>query len=356
MRQISIFLLLLFFGSFSANAQVNVFGIVTDQDTGDPLPGVNVYLSGTTIGASTDENGEFRFITEIIGRQDVVASFIGFKTQIKSVELGRNSAYKQDFSLQPDVLQLDEIRVVASNDIFLRQLDLFKTFFIGFDSNADQTYIINPEVLTFDEVENKNRLNVTASAPLIIHNNALGYRYEVELKEVYFDTEENTGLYKIYPRVIEMEPRNRRTQRIWNSNRKKSYAGSSRHFFKSLVEDRVWREKFVVSPSERVFVNYTDSLRQIRTWHPTNWENITENFHVFKLNADFVQIEYVKTSNSNLGVSITPQKVSGFEVRGYPEIFIVNNDGLLLNSQKIALYGDWSDTRFSDFLPLDYSN
>jgi hypothetical protein len=356
MKQFYILLLSIGFLAITVNAQVTISGTVTELETGEPLTGVNVYLSGTTIGASTDQNGEFSFSTDLIGKQDIVASFIGFKTIVRSVEIGKVSTFKQDFSLQPEVLELEEIRVVASNDIFLRRLDLFKTFFIGFDSNADQTYIMNPEVLNFDEDMNRNRISVTANAPLIIHNNALGYRYEVELREVYFDTKENTGLYKVYPRIIEMEPRNRRTQRRWNSNRKDSFEGSSRHFFKSLTENRLRRNDFRVYPSDRVLVNYSDSLNLIKRWYPSNWEYISENFSVFRLNADAIRIEYIDDSGSNTNQVISAPEVSSLDIRGFPEIIIINKNGLLLNSVQVALYGQWSDTRFSNFLPLDYSN
>ena len=36
-----------------------IAGIVTDFETGNPLPGANILLENTTRGASTDENGYF---------------------------------------------------------------------------------------------------------------------------------------------------------------------------------------------------------------------------------------------------------------------------------------------------------
>lgn len=346
----------LFVISNSLNAQFYISGIVINEETGDPIPGVNVYLSGTTIGASTDKDGFYNFTTDILGRHDLVVSFIGFKTQIRSIILESKTNIRQNYDLEPDVLQLNEIRVIASNDEFLRQLDLFKTFFIGFDSNASETFIMNPEVLEFDEVQNKTRINVDAQSLLIIHNNALGYRYEVELKEVYFNPQDNTGFYNIYPRVLELEPTNRRTQRRWNSNRKKSFDGSSRHFFKSLAENRIRRNDFRIFPSEKVLANYSDSLAHIKRWYPSNWEFITENFNVFMLTSDAVRIEFNQDNNSNINQLARPTEVSSLDIRGFPEIIVVNKNGLIFNSAQIELFGHWSNTRFSNFLPLDYSN
>ncbi|HSH65074.1 MAG TPA: carboxypeptidase-like regulatory domain-containing protein, partial [Bacteroidia bacterium] len=39
-------------------------GKVTDKNTGEPLPGVNVIVVGTNIGSATDVNGEY-FILQV---------------------------------------------------------------------------------------------------------------------------------------------------------------------------------------------------------------------------------------------------------------------------------------------------
>ena len=44
---------------FTVMAQKTVSGIITD-DTGEPLPGVNVIVKGTTTGSQTDLDGNYR--------------------------------------------------------------------------------------------------------------------------------------------------------------------------------------------------------------------------------------------------------------------------------------------------------
>ena len=39
--------------------EIEVSGTVTDAQTGDPLPGVNIVVQGTTIGTTTDMDGEY---------------------------------------------------------------------------------------------------------------------------------------------------------------------------------------------------------------------------------------------------------------------------------------------------------
>ncbi len=36
-----------------------IAGVVKDKQTGEPLPGVNVLIQGTTLGASTDIDGYY---------------------------------------------------------------------------------------------------------------------------------------------------------------------------------------------------------------------------------------------------------------------------------------------------------
>ena len=46
-----------------AFSQTTVKGKVTD-DTGQPLPGANIIIMGTTIGTSSDFNGEYTLTTD----------------------------------------------------------------------------------------------------------------------------------------------------------------------------------------------------------------------------------------------------------------------------------------------------
>jgi len=86
-------------------------GTVTDADTGDPLPGASVALTGTQLGTISDIDGKFLLLGVPVGTYDVQASFVGFQTETKTgVQV--NSGYTRElaFSLQAGV-QLNEIVV-----------------------------------------------------------------------------------------------------------------------------------------------------------------------------------------------------------------------------------------------------
>ncbi len=60
-----------------------ISGTVTDAENGDPLPGVNVTIKGTNIGASTDFDGKYKIKAQ--KGQILIFSFIGYQNVSKKV-------------------------------------------------------------------------------------------------------------------------------------------------------------------------------------------------------------------------------------------------------------------------------
>jgi TonB-linked SusC/RagA family outer membrane protein len=88
--------------------QLAVSGRVTDSQTGEPMPGVNILVKGTTIGSITDINGKYS-LASVSGNATLVFSFIGYVSQEVSVS---NKA-TIDISLVSEVKGLDEVVVVG---------------------------------------------------------------------------------------------------------------------------------------------------------------------------------------------------------------------------------------------------
>ena len=83
-----------------------VTGTIVD-DTGEPLPGVNVVIKGTTVGTVSDLDGHYS-ITVPHGVNTIVYSFIG----MNSLELPINSG-RMDVNMETDVQQLSEVLVTG---------------------------------------------------------------------------------------------------------------------------------------------------------------------------------------------------------------------------------------------------
>jgi len=88
--------------------QVIVSGTVTDAASGDPLPGVNIIIKGTTQGVTSDMNGKYSIV---VTSPDaiLVYSFIGYVTQEVPVS-GKNTI---DVALVQEIKELDEVVVVG---------------------------------------------------------------------------------------------------------------------------------------------------------------------------------------------------------------------------------------------------
>ena len=87
--------------------QITVTGVVNDEN-GNPMPGVNVVIEGTNIGAITDVDGKFSIN---VSSQDAVLliSFIGYNQQRVRIA-GRTTI---NVSMEPSVSALDEVIVVG---------------------------------------------------------------------------------------------------------------------------------------------------------------------------------------------------------------------------------------------------
>lgn len=110
MKRITIFLL--FLGAVSLQllfAQgTTITGKVTDSNTGDPLPGVNVLIVGTTSGTVTGIDGSYS-ISIADENAELSFSFIGYLSETVSVA-GKTVI---DIALVPDIKALTEVVVIG---------------------------------------------------------------------------------------------------------------------------------------------------------------------------------------------------------------------------------------------------
>ncbi|PSQ70762.1 MAG: hypothetical protein BRD38_04500, partial [Bacteroidetes bacterium QH_9_67_14] len=91
-----------------------IAGQVTEDATGQAIPGVNVRIPGTDLGAATDAEGRFRITGVPVGTYTVVASFLGYSDGIEenvTVEAGETE--RVQIAMQKEAQDLDEVVVVA---------------------------------------------------------------------------------------------------------------------------------------------------------------------------------------------------------------------------------------------------
>jgi TonB-dependent receptor len=112
-RLISIFLLLPLISAIGVAANGSINGIVRDSQTGEPLPGANVMLVHSSMGASTDLDGKFAIQNVAPGSYTLRATYVGYKEKTVTVQVKDGTALKQDFRLVAIAVEGEEVVVTA---------------------------------------------------------------------------------------------------------------------------------------------------------------------------------------------------------------------------------------------------
>ncbi|RMH61802.1 MAG: TonB-dependent receptor, partial [Bacteroidetes bacterium] len=123
MRRVIVVLgfLMLLGGPAAAQTTGKIAGRVVDAATGEPLPGVNVLIEGTTQGTATNIDGEYVIIGVRPGVYTVVASFVGFATERREgVQVNVDLTTTVDFQLREEVFEGEEV-VVTAEQISVRK-------------------------------------------------------------------------------------------------------------------------------------------------------------------------------------------------------------------------------------------
>lgn len=96
----------------SAQSNGTITGVVTD-DTGEPLPGAQVVVVGTMLGAATGFDGDYQIVGVPEGEVTLRATFVGYSSEEAIVTVGAGGTVTQDFTLATDLLQLSDVVVTG---------------------------------------------------------------------------------------------------------------------------------------------------------------------------------------------------------------------------------------------------
>ena len=89
-------------------------GQVIDSNTDGPLPGVSVVIQGRNVGAATDANGEYVIAAAPTGEYTLQASFVGYGSQQRTVQVEADEVVTVNFELVPDKVGLEEVVVTGA--------------------------------------------------------------------------------------------------------------------------------------------------------------------------------------------------------------------------------------------------
>lgn len=92
-----------------------ISGTVIENETGDPLIGATVMIDHTSIGAKTNQNGEFVINNAPVGSQTVVASMMGYQIEKMIVNINEDATSSQSFKLKPAAFETGAITVTGTS-------------------------------------------------------------------------------------------------------------------------------------------------------------------------------------------------------------------------------------------------
>ncbi len=356
-------------------SKFTLYGWARDIETGEYIPGVNVYLDGTSIGTVTNINGYYKFENVPYGVYMVVFSHVSyekFSFDFTVKEAGA-AVVNGELNLRTNELEGIEIRstkwIRVPPEARPQAYDIFQREFLGDTYNARRCAILNQEAIEFYTDESKDTLFAETTAPLRIRNEALGYMiiYELEFFQNFSDGVVYSGNVRFEPLPL-LEPRDRRK---WKRNRKRAYRGSMRHFLKALVQDELRKQGFKVYATEDLTFISDD------TSDPLKREDILikSKSAEWTLSFDgYIYVEFVKEKESDLYMVNMSREIQQRALLTGDNIFFLarkpdEQRSLLKLKQKavnvdanghitlplaVSTVGYWAWERFADLLPTDY--
>jgi len=347
----------------SLHAQT-ISGVVRESETGLPLPFANVFVNNTTQGIATDAEGKFSISGDFPSEIELVASFVGYVTEVKMISFGGKNQVEVVFNLAFNESNLSEIELKARRDkSWERNSRKFENVFLALpdDPYKSQIEILNPWVIEYERVKPKkggNYLRAYAKEPLIIINEALGYEIEYHLQDFRMLRTGSRFSGQVFYRSLDSEDSTKQMQ--WMKARQSSYISSLRHLNQSILlnrPDSTYFALFRVVPG-RLDRRRTDSfmLELNETIIPIKKSEILrrpkgdKTFRIFL--KDKLEIHHLGKNWENDYYNYIFHPISWIEA---PDGFYdIDRNGVLIDPTQLVLSGYLGRERVARALPLDF--
>lgn len=120
---VTVFLLLLSAAMLFGGTTGKITGVAADAETGEPLPGVNVVLMGSSYGAVTNLEGRYLILNVPPGNHDLRFSLMGYaEVVVRSVRVEIDLTTEASARLKPQTLQGEEVVVLADRPLVVRDI------------------------------------------------------------------------------------------------------------------------------------------------------------------------------------------------------------------------------------------
>lgn len=353
-----------FFFAFGTIAAQTVSGVVREKGSGLPLPFANIFVNNTTQGIATDGEGKFSLSGDFPSQIELVASFVGYVTQVRTISFENENEVEVIFELAFNESNLSEVELKAKRDkSWERNFRKFENVFLALpnDPYKSQIEILNPWVIEYEKInpeKGSNYIRAYAKEPLLIKNEALGYEIEYHLQDFRMLRTGSSFSGQVFYKSISSS--DLQEQFRWEQARQSSYISSLRHLNQSILlneSNSVYFELFRVA-SGQLDRRRTDvfNLELNQTIIPLENSSILrrplgdKTFRIFLPYK--IEIHHLgkKWGNDYYKEIFTP--ISWIEAPdGYYDI---DRNGVLIDPTKLILSGYLARERVARALPLDF--
>lgn len=355
----------------AVHGQNTITGTVLDSLTQERLQYVTVYINGTTKGTVTDADGHFE-LKDVSYPATVIFSFVGYKPQAHDIVLNPGHL---SIELKPNI-DLPEV-VITGKKVKRKDLTYFKSMFLGDDRWGRHATIRNENVIMIEnthytrkvavndigyEVDEKvSVFNAWASEPLIIDLPLLGYVLYVDL--VSFTVEHiggNTlcdmlGYFYYKPYTIGKESK----LVSFEKNRRQAYYNSSQHFLRSVYENRLEENGYILAMADNSTILRLDIIK----YNPIGVEKYSDiiedsimQIHGLK-DKRLKILYYHKYDGTPLNLKENKTTLYPFSESGITfmkDTCVFYKDGIVIDNN-IRFMGEMSEKRVGACLPDDYN-
>ncbi|MCJ8155608.1 carboxypeptidase-like regulatory domain-containing protein [Chryseobacterium sp. SSA4.19] len=382
----TILLFLFLFPLYFSIAQTIKGTVVNDAE--QKVSNVNIYIDGTKIGTISKEDGSFLLSLPAGSSGNIVFQKENYETLTKPASEVIGKILKVVLLKSNDI---EEVSIIPyTEETYRNYINYFLDQFIGYD--REHVRIKNQRTLKFSYDKKNKILKVKAPKTLIIENKNLGY--EIEYNLVNFSADFESKIVNCTGSSLFKEVKNNHKIKL---NRINAYDGSLLHFFRSIYNNTVAADGFIVNhvikvpnpkyPTEEELKTLKDFMEMVRiTKVITAPEHIldisqrknnqkpyalaiiktiipdsdyvkrngTEILFTFK---DMLQVNYRKYEYEMEGKEVMKSKkmvvLSSF-LHPEGETFEVSKDGSITTPDLLLTEGDFTKNKIENMLPLDY--
>lgn len=381
-------LLFLFLFPFSFSMAQMIQGTVVN-DAEQKISNVSIYIDGTKIGTTSKEDGSFSLNLPSKNIGNIIFQKEDYETFATPVSEVLNKKLKVVL-LKTNTIE--EVTIIPfTEEAYKNYINYFLNTFIGNDK--ENVKIKNQRSLKFAFDKKNKTLKVKAPKTLIIENKNLGY--EIEYNLMSFSADFNSNMVNYTGTSFFRETKNSDKVKL---NRMNAYDGSMLHFFRSIYNNTISQDKFIVNhvvqiPNPKyptaeelnILKNFMEMTRSSKTIlkipeeisdisHRKNTQKpyalaITKTMipdsdyvkrdgkNVLFSFKDMLQVNYSKYYYELKGkqfIKTTIPVVISSYLHPEGETFEVSKDGNISTPDLLIAEGDFTKNKIEYMLPLDY--